>query len=52
MSEMNPEVMELLRQAQLEGVLTCPKCGTKLQIRAKHCAKCGWENLLKKLALV
>ena len=44
---MEPETLELFRQAYEEGILTCPKCGANLEVDADKCEVCGWENFLK-----
>lgn len=38
---------KLLKQAALEGVITCPVCGRSLEPDADECP-CGWKNRLVK----
>lgn len=40
-------VSKLLEQAYAESVITCPKCGKRIEPDAEKC-QCGWTNVLVK----
>jgi len=42
---------DLLKQATLEGVIICPKCGSSLEPDAERCG-CGWRNVLVKFGFI
>lgn len=39
------QLEQLLKQAALDGVITCPKCHNNLESDAEKCS-CGWKNPL------
>lgn len=38
-------ISELLKEAAINGTITCPKCGRELELDNPKCS-CGWENIL------
>jgi len=46
-----PKLGDLLKQAALEGVITCPKCSSSLEPDAERCS-CGWKNVLVKFGFI
>ena len=38
-------VVELLEEAVMQGFITCPKCGNRIEPDAESCY-CGWKNPL------
>ena len=44
------DIEALLREA-IDGLITCPDCGSDLEPDAEKCP-CGWRNPLKTLGIV
>lgn len=42
---------KLLREAAIEGVITCPKCENQIEPDAEKC-HCGWKNPLREMGLI
>ena len=45
------DILELLGQAAIDGVITCPKCGNRLEPDAEKCS-CGWVNELRERGMI
>ena len=37
---------DFLKEAAIEGIITCPSCGSLLEPDCPECGGCGWENPL------
>lgn len=43
--------MNVLEQAAMEGMITCPDCGNNIEPDADEC-HCGWKNPLIELGMI
>ena len=43
--------MNILEQAVMEGVITCPKCGNSIEPDCEECC-CGWTNPLIEMGMI
>jgi len=46
------ETSQVLREAALFSVITCRKCGNKIEADCEKCGECGWENPIVKEGLI
>jgi len=44
-------IATLLEEAVLDGAITCPNCGNRLEVDAEEC-HCGWKNPLTTYGLI
>ena len=45
------EMEELLEQAAVEGIITCPECGNNIEPDCPKC-QCGWKNKVLSYGLI
>ncbi|MFX0062694.1 MAG: hypothetical protein ACFFC7_10990 [Candidatus Hermodarchaeota archaeon] len=46
------EMLALLKESELDNVITCRGCGTNLEPDDESCGICGWKNPLKECGLI
>lgn len=46
------DIMELLEDAAMDGVISCPECGNSLEPDCEECGECGTKNPLIELGLI
>ena len=45
-------MMSVLEEAAIDGVITCPECGNRIEPDCDRCGDCGWVNPLVEMGLI
>ena len=45
------DIEEILEQAVMDGMITCPKCGNNIEPDAEECI-CGWLNPIVEMGMI
>ena len=45
------EIESVLREAAMDGIISCPACGNRIEPDCEKCC-CGWVNPLLEMGLI